>query len=130
MTRINVVPPAELVNKHLFAEYRELPRAMRRAVLATYKAKQPADIKIAPRYVLGTGHELFFVDKADWLYSRWLDLRAELVARGYNLGDQFQTIVKSRARFLRRHGRQFYGTYQPTADAATINRQRIKERLQ
>jgi hypothetical protein len=32
MTRINVVPVQELTNKHLMAEYRELPRAMRRAV--------------------------------------------------------------------------------------------------
>lgn len=129
MTRINVVPVEELTNKHLFAEYRELPRAMRRAVLATYKARCPSDIKIAPAYLLGTGHELFFIDKCAWLYSRWLQLRNELVARGYNLGEQFQTIVRSRARFIRRHGSRFYGSYQPTADAAIINRQRIQERL-
>lgn len=129
MTRINVVPVEELTNKHLFAEYRELPRAMRRAVLATYKGRQPSDVRIAPAYILGTGHEIFFIDKCAWLYARWLQLRSELVGRGYNLGEQFQTIVRGRARYIRRHGSQFYGNYQPTADAETINRQRIQERL-
>lgn len=130
MTRINVVPVQELTNKHLMAEYRELPRAMRRAVLATYKGRQPSDVKIAPAYILGKGHELFFIDKCDWLYSRWLQLRSELLERGYNLGGQFQTIVRGRARFIRRHGRVFYNNYQPTTEAAAINRQRIQERLQ
>ena len=101
MTRINVVPPSELTRAHLMAEYRELPRAMRRAVLATYKGKQPSDIDIAPAYKLGKGHELFFVDKCRWLYDRWVQLRTELLARGYNLGDKYQTIVQGRARYVR-----------------------------
>ncbi|GAG54685.1 unnamed protein product [marine sediment metagenome] len=129
MTRINVVPVQELTNKHLMAEYRELPRSMRRAVLAAYKGKQPGDVKIAPEYKLGTGHELFFVDKCKWLYDRWVLLRDELLKRGYNLSDQFQQIVIGRARHIRKHAKQFYGEYLPTGNARMINRQRIAERL-
>lgn len=129
MTRINVVHVEELTNKHLFAEYRELPRAMRRAVLAGYKNKPVSSINIAPAYKLGTGHELFFVDKCEWLYNRWLLLRNELIKRGYNLGDEFQMIVKSRAKHIRRHAKRFYNEYLPVGDAHMINRARIAERL-
>lgn len=129
MTRINTIPVPELTGPHLIAEYRELPRAMRRAVLATYRGKQPSDIAIAAEFKLGKGHELFFIDKCAWLYDRWQALRAEMIQRGYSPGAEFGLIVTGRARYLRRHGKQFYGQYVPTPEAQALSRARIAERL-
>ena len=120
MTRINVVHPSELSNAHLMAEYRELPRIFLRAL------QGPA--KIPSSYRLGTGHVLFFVDKCAWLYDRWNLLRIELVARGYNLGQTFQTIVRSRARRIRKLHAERWNQWLPTDDSHLLNRQRIAER--
>lgn len=54
MTRINCVPVEELTDKHLLAEYRELPRIFNLA-----RAVEDAPTE----YVLGTGHMKFFYDK-------------------------------------------------------------------
>ena len=61
MTRINVVPPAELCNKHLLAEYRELPRV--------FGLAKPVD-DAPSAYVLGKGHVRFFYDKLGYLAKR------------------------------------------------------------
>ena len=54
MTRINCIPVEELHDKHLLAEYRELPRVFSLA---------RGDADIPDTYRMGKGHVTFFYDK-------------------------------------------------------------------
>ena len=73
MTRINLVPPSELHDKHLLAEYRELPRV--------FKLARPCD-DIPEKYCLGTGHVKFFYNKLEFLYKRQCQLCEEMKRQG------------------------------------------------
>ena len=56
MTRINIIPPAELCDQHLLAEHRELTRIPNLVVKGKFSLEgQPSD------YKLGTGHVKFFL---------------------------------------------------------------------
>ena len=81
MTRINLIPPADLTDQHLLAEYRELPRALPLAAAALARG----DLSGPPRFTLGTGHVRYFYPRTHWLCARHADLTAELLARGVNL---------------------------------------------
>lgn len=62
MTRINLVPPAELCDQHLLAEHRELTRIPNAVAKGKYHLKgQPAE------YKLGEGHVRFFFNKMAFL---------------------------------------------------------------
>lgn len=74
MTRINVIPPAELTDQHLLAEYRELPRIF---------ALARPDVPAPPRYILGAGHVRFFYTRTGYLSRRQAALIAECQARGF-----------------------------------------------
>jgi hypothetical protein len=113
MTRINVLPPEELCNQHLLAEWRELPR------MAWFAGK--AASKDAPReYTLGAGHMKFFLDKGIFLENRHTDLTKELLRRGFQLSNTEPFIMSDR------FGKK---DYIPTADAVRINRARVLERM-
>lgn len=43
MTRINLIPPAQLSDQHLLAEYRELPRIFTMAHEAALRSEHPDD---------------------------------------------------------------------------------------
>jgi deoxyribonuclease (pyrimidine dimer) len=114
MTRINVVPVEELCNKHLLAEYRELPRVFRLARPCSDAPKE---------YVLGAGHVKFFYDKLGFLARRFEMLVSELNLRGYNIAYDHLPATSLRA------GRSLWGSYDPTPEALALNRARIAERL-
>ena len=62
MTRINLVPPAELCDQHLLAEHRELTRIPNAVAKGKFSLKgQPSD------YKLGEGHVRFFFNKLMFL---------------------------------------------------------------
>lgn len=120
MTRINVVPVGELHNKHLLAEYRELPRVF----TLSKKADWSMYHKWPKEYVLGTGHVKFFYDKLSFLVERYTSLNSELRKRGYNtkpipVEELLDGTVDKRA----------YNKYIPTQQAVELNRQRINQRL-
>jgi deoxyribonuclease (pyrimidine dimer) len=123
MTRINVVPPAELTTKHLVAEYREitrLPNNLRKSLTR----KTPFSMTEIPlSYTLGTGHVKFFYDKMLFLERRFEALVAEMLKRGYNPAYTDSSIFIP-------EDRRFYNDYTPTIEALIINRDRIKNRLQ
>lgn len=80
MTRINLVPVQELADQHLMAEYREIPR------MAAFAAKTKKTKNDIPMYYrLGTGHMIFFLDKAKFLEDRHKLVKSELLRRGFNL---------------------------------------------
>jgi len=97
MTRINLVEPHQLTDKHLMAEYRELPRIFTAVLKLQAQSKTPADVDIPENYVLGTGHMKFFYNKIAWLRARYSNLFHELKARGFNLDDDLYINVHKSA---------------------------------
>lgn len=116
MTRINCIPVEDLHNKHLLAEYRELPRI--------FKLARPCNT--APdRYVLGAGHVKFFYSRLKYLYNRQCDLYIEMIKRGYK-----PTYNPEGLRQFADIKPKLWNDWQPDADAMRINRERINERLE
>ena len=123
MTRINVIPVTELCNKHLFAEWREMPRLVANLNASLSRKGKPFQLaEIPPEYKLGAGHVKFFFDKFEYLHERHKQLTQELLKRGYKLShtdsDIFSQVEK-----------RWYGSYTPTEEAMRVNRERIAERL-
>lgn len=81
MTRINCIDPDLLSDKHLIAEYRELPRIFN----LIRKAQERNDTKTLATYRLGQGHVRFFYDKALFLQKRQQSLINECLTRGFNI---------------------------------------------
>ena len=120
MTRINLINPSKLTDKHLVAEYRELPRI--------FKQARP-DATIPPYYVLGKGHVTFFYDKLEFLYRRWVDLVDEMIVRGFKPSQDYIEYVCSLVDSRREKDVSLFNSYIPTKEAICLNVKRIKERL-
>lgn len=123
MTRINCVPVEELTDKHLGAEYRELPRLFNQIRKAIERGESPDDPRNPTEYKLGKGHTRFFYNKVHWLCQRYSELVAECKKRGrivnYPLPPYFIFMVPE----------IWWNDWKPTPEALELNRQRIKERL-
>jgi hypothetical protein len=118
MTRINCVPVSELTDKHLVAEYRELPRLAKHA---EQKFIKKPGFKPPESYRLGRGHMDFFVDKGEWLQKRHHELVREMHNRGFTVNFPLYPINK--------HPLIWRGNWEPDSAAVAINRKRIAERL-
>jgi deoxyribonuclease (pyrimidine dimer) len=71
MTRINTIDPSDLLDQHLFAEYREITRISSLArPLVSYGT-----------YCMGTGHMKFFYNKGAFLAKRLQALQVEMDKR-------------------------------------------------
>jgi|SRR6478752_149435 len=130
MTRINVVPVTELHNKHLSAEYYELPRVFKLVERFQGKGGTPGTLIGQPSfYVLGEGHVKFFYTRLLWLSWRHLALVNELSARGFN--PTFTQNLRVPYAHLASH---WWDDWEPGPDelqaALALNRQRIAERLE
>lgn len=144
MTRINLVPPSELMDQHLFAEFRELkmvPKSLRRSLQAArirhikregYTEKHflgrvaEADVlsSIPPRFTLNTGHVSFFYDKGAYLVQRYAALRAELEARGINFNRESPLDPDGTMQVA-----PWNGSWEPDDAALHIIRTRIAEKI-
>ncbi len=89
MTRINAnITPANLIDQHLLAEYREMvrvPSAVKKYCISGKKIpKIPVDFK------LGTGHVLYFYNKLHFLHKRFVSIKNELTKRtiANNMSDE------------------------------------------
>lgn len=86
MTRVNLVPPQELYDQHLMAEYREIPMVNASLVRSLNAAKgNPSRLKIPPRFTLNSGHVSFFYNKGKWLKNRLDIVYEELIRRRFNV---------------------------------------------
>jgi len=117
MTRINCgIEPAELTNKHLIAEHREIKR------IPNCVSRGRFNLNSTPKeFTLGKGHVSFFYNKLKYLKDRYEDLYKECKSRGFNVsywGNVWDNIPD-----------QLMGNYSPTDRDREIIRQRIKERL-
>lgn len=81
MTRINVsVPPANLTDKHLIAEHREIVRIPNCIRKGRYNLDgQPV------YFTLGKGHVKFFYDKLLYLKNRYEKIYDECKRRGFKV---------------------------------------------
>lgn len=77
MTRINLIPPKLLLDKHLLAEHREIRRL--NFFYNRWKGNR------IPGFRLGEGHVHFFMDKGRWTLRRYIDLYEECIKRGFNV---------------------------------------------
>lgn len=126
MTRINLVDPSHLTDKHLMAEYRELPRIFTAVLKLQEQGKTPCDVDIPESYVLGKGHVKFFYNKIGWLRLRYERIRNELVfSRGYDLDDQLWRSVTQNS-----YGIEIWWntSYTPTPEEIYLNMVRICKR--
>lgn len=144
MTRINLVPPQELMDQHLFAEFREIkmvPKSLRRSIAAAknrHRNEQgcvSSDFlmritratileRIPPAFTLNTGHVSFFYDKGAYLVERYALLRQELERRGINFNRESEldpdgTMLAA----------PWCGHYTATPEALHIIRTRIAEKI-
>lgn len=123
MTRINVVPVKELCNQHLFAEWRELPRIF---TLMNKRGGQFTTMEIPSKYQLGPGHIKFFFNKLLFLDLRHRGLTVELLKRGYDISKDYKDLEIN---FPIEQLCKCWNDYEPTEEALTINRNRIKQRM-
>ena len=123
MTRINCVPVEELTDKHLGAEYRELPRLFGQIQKAIERGESPDDARNPTEYKLGKGHTRFFYNKLSWLCQRHRDLVKECIKRGRKVTFPHPPM------FVHEISHEWWCWWEPTPEALELNRQRIKERL-
>jgi deoxyribonuclease (pyrimidine dimer) len=123
MTRINCIPVEELTDKHLGAEYRELPRLFGQIKKAIERGESPDDPRNPTEYKLGKGHTRFFYDKVHWLHLRYIQLVKECKKRGRAVNFPYSP------EFIWDLPNKWWNTWTPTPEAMELNRQRIKERL-
>jgi deoxyribonuclease (pyrimidine dimer) len=138
MTRINLVPPSELTDQHLFAEFREIkmiPKSLRRSLLAAqrrndgswYKAQVAVMHKIPKEFTLNKGHVSFFYDKGLYLMKRYSDICRELDLRGVRYD---RNALLDPDWIYMELPTQFKQDYTPTPVALALIRDRIRERIQ
>lgn len=120
MTRINCIPTRELTDKHLGAEYRELPRVFGLVRKAIHRGEKPNPDEI-PKYTLGAGHCRFFYPRLNYLAIRYADLVAECRRRG--------RVVNHPKLPTSGIPGVWFGNWHPTSEAKKINRARIAERI-
>jgi deoxyribonuclease (pyrimidine dimer) len=123
MTRINCVPVEELTDKHLGAEYRELPRLFGQILKAIERGEQPNDKRNPTEYKLGKGHTRFFYNKTAWLCNRYFQLVEECKRRGRVVNFPLVPV------FVKDIPPPWWNLWTPTPEALELNRQRIKDRL-
>lgn len=127
MTRVNVITPNELVNKHLIGEIHEITRVfglVRKAQerkINKYNFKEK--IKQPSAYTMGTGHVYFFYDKLKFITDRYYALCEEAKVRGYKVNPIEKESLTSGINDW------WFNDYQPTEEAKTVNRTRINDRL-
>lgn len=127
MTRINLVPPEELYDQHLFAEFREIkmvPKSLARSLRA-----RGADgvLRMVPAaFTLNTGHVSFFYNKGEYLLWRYIALKLELSKRSFRFD---YTSPLDLDNVYTAAGPLFQKDYEPTAEALALVRARIAERV-
>ena len=117
MTRINVgILPAELTDKHLLAEHREIKRIPNCITKGRYNMNG-----IPERFKLGTGHVKFFYNKLLHLKKRYIRLYEECVKRGFNVQNYIEAWNDV--------PKELMGNYVATENDRKLIQQRINEKL-
>lgn len=126
MTRINAfIPPAELSDKHLLAEHREIKRIPN--VINSGKAVLE---HIPTQFTLGKGHVKFFYNKVKFLFYRYDEIYKECIKRGFNIQSYHEAFAMRDA--TKENFKFAYHDWDVSqkelSRIQTILRQRIKEK--
>lgn len=122
MTRINIVPPEELYDQHLVAEYREIfmvPGSLKRT-LASKTGFRPE--KVPNQFTLNAGHVYFFYDKGRYLAKRYSSLIHEMKRRGMQPDPTRKFPVDA-------FPDKLFNDWSPTAADLQVVRDRIAKRV-
>ena len=124
MTRINCVPPSELHDRFLVAEYHELPRIFGLVQKAIIRGETMEQYARFDNYCMGAGHVKFFYTRLKWLADRQAFLIEEMLKRG------MRPNFRSFEELFKGIPRAWFGDWVPTEEAMTVNRSRLMERFQ
>lgn len=117
MTRINVgIPPAELTDKHLLAEHREIKR-----IPNMVKSGRAKIVDIPKSFTLGKGHVKFFYNKMAYTQQRYQEIHKECRKRGFNIQNYNSAWYGLPT--------ELFNNYTPTEQDIKIIKERITERL-
>lgn len=126
--RVNVIHPIFLSDQHLVAEYREVkmgPKALSKSLFS----KNGVDKKrISKEYTLNTGHTYFFYDKNKFLEKRLKLIIDEMRFRGFQT-NSVNLIDKNYDYHPSTFNGEWWGDWEVTDKAVTINMERIESRL-
>lgn len=128
MTRINLIDPSHLSDKHLLAENHEMLRPLTRVERAVSNGKRPNDFEIPERWKLGKGHELFFMTRLKFLHTRYINVCYEIQKRGFKV-DQ-QKYLHNLGRFTALVDSEWYNPYEPSPEECYLNMARLARRSQ
>ncbi len=118
MTRINAgIPPMELHDKHLIAEFRELTRIPNAVRTGRADLSKP----IPDTFTLGNGHVRFFYDKLGYLFSRYKTIVRDCERRGFKVKPHYEAWDNIPA--------DLWGHWTPTREAREAVEARIAERI-
>lgn len=119
--RCNILPVRHLTDQHLLAERNELrfiPPLLKKKI-----KKENFFKDIPPRYVLGTGHQTFWIDKFLYLEKRYEQIVIELLRRKFNLNLSLE-LDTSLAKQV-----DCYNDWEPFPDDFDIIKERILQRI-
>lgn len=120
MTRINLIPPSELTDQHLIAEYREI-RLLSSNLQRSLKSKKGVQPETLPtQFTLNSGHCLFFYNKGKYIHKRYNSLRVEMVNRGFEPQHEFP---------IEKWPPHLYNDWEPSDHDMGIVRERIALRI-
>jgi deoxyribonuclease (pyrimidine dimer) len=122
VTRINVVAPSMLSDKHLGAEYRELPRVFGLVRQAIARGELPTDTRNPTTYILGKGHVRFFYPRLAFILKRHVEICDECRSRGRLVS--FRDVDDLVAGLPT----EWWGHWEPTPEAIELNIQRINDK--
>jgi deoxyribonuclease (pyrimidine dimer) len=125
MTRLNLVPPEELADQHLFAEFREIKMVPRSLVRSLHSRGLDGVVKMVPlEFTLNKGHVSFFYDKGIYLMRRVGLLRQACLDRGFKILPTSSDVWD-----VYHHFPSLCQDYVPTPEAFAIIRERIAQRI-
>ena len=123
MTRINLVPPEELSDQHLVAEYREIfmvGSSLQRSMASKSWSKTLANLP--QQFTLNGGHVKFFYNKGLYLDRRYHRLIHEMRKRGMD-PDPLRTFK------VEQWPEELWKDWQPTRRDLRVIRSRIQQRI-
>ena len=123
MTRINILPPSELTDQHLIAEYREIFMVSGSLKRTLNSKKGYLESNVPKHYTLNKGHVYFFYNKGKYLHKRYNLIIMEMKSRGFK-SDKERKFPKEIFK-----NNNLYSNWIPNSNDLKIIRQRISEKI-
>lgn len=122
MTRINSAIHVKcLTDEHLLAEHREI----KRLPYNLQQAIKSGNIKHIPeKFTLGKGHIMFFLNKMEFVYNRYVNVYCEAKGRGFEVQSFADNFNKQDINL-----QNYWNPYLPTNEEKQLLIERITERI-